>query len=497
MPTISFPTRRILHGLATIAIVALWALHWVHLRADFPNNSPWMDYSKYTDEGWYGNAAIRAALFGHGLLPGDFNPSVALPVWPALLWLVFQVTGVSPEAARGLALCVLAGNLLLSYAVLRAAGASRVAAKGGVLLLAGSAYLWAFSRLAILEPLLSFWTLLGWWLALRLRPWQAGRRRAALLAVGLLSCLAVLTKTTAIFLLPSSLVLLGFAVDWQPRPLLRDLSWATLGGTVPWLAYVGWALHAHPVDYHYLFAANQWVRPPTLGGKLMAFWWAAHGLLWVNPQLVCAALILLLIAVVLCSSLRRSPLAAASLLAAIGYIFFTGWHNNPQPRYYMVLLYPVVFVAVGAAEALSIRNRRLGAVAFVVLAVLFVRDAQRTVWYTIHPQYSWQVAARSLTAYIDAHPRDGKRLLLSISGDEITLFTHLPALCDDFGTDDLPARIERYRPGWYAQWNDLDPGTLEDIHDAGYKLRAVAHWHAFDDEDRDELILYRMLPLKN
>ena len=86
-------------------------------------------------------------------------------------------------------------------------------------------------------------------------------------------------------------------------------------------------------------------------------------------------------------------------------------------------------------------------------------------------------------------------MLLSISGDEITLFTHLPAICDDFGTDDLETRIRRYQPGWYAQWNDLDPGTLEDIHAAGFRLKPVAHWHALDDEDRDDLVLYRMEPV--
>jgi hypothetical protein len=59
------------------------------------------DWAKYTDEGWYGNAAIRAHLFGHWFVSGDFNPAVALPVWPFLEWLLFFFTGVSVEAARG------------------------------------------------------------------------------------------------------------------------------------------------------------------------------------------------------------------------------------------------------------------------------------------------------------------------------------------------------------------------------------------------------------
>ena len=488
---------RFLTALLLAAVAALWGLHWIHLRADFPNNSPWMDYSKYTDEGWYGNAAIRATLFGQPFLPGDFNPAVALPVWPALLWLVFQMAGVTVEAARGLSLCVLAGNLLLSYAVLRAAQASRAAAWGAVLLLAGSAYLWAFSRLAILEPLLSFWTLLAWLLALRLRPWRGGRRTAALLGVGLLGCLAVLTKTTALFLLPSSAVLLGWSAEWRVRRVARDVGLAIAGGLIPWLGYLWLALRTHAVDYHYLFAANQWEQPKTLGGKVMAFWWAAHGLLWVGPALVCATLALSVIAAGASSRFRCSPLLYASLLAAAGYIFFTGWHNNPQPRYYMVLLYPLLFVAVLAVEATAVRSRWVAGLAVAMLGMLFLRDLNASLWFARHPQYSFQSAAHGLTAYIDAHPADGKRMLLSISGDEITLLTHLPAICDDFGTDDLPTRIERYRPGWYAQWNDLDPGTLDEIHEAGYKLRPVAHWHAFDDEDRDELILYRMLPLKD
>ena len=66
--------------LAGIAVLA--AVHCIHLTADFPNHSPWMDdWAKYTDEGWYGNAAIRAHLFGNWYVPGDFNPAPAVPVW--------------------------------------------------------------------------------------------------------------------------------------------------------------------------------------------------------------------------------------------------------------------------------------------------------------------------------------------------------------------------------------------------------------------------------
>src|SRR5271170_5648545 len=87
-----FRTMSILHSSHRRALVlaeaillvlaaGLFALHYLHLSADFPNYSPWMDWSKYTDEGWYGDAAIRHYQLGHWNLAGDFNPAAALPVW--------------------------------------------------------------------------------------------------------------------------------------------------------------------------------------------------------------------------------------------------------------------------------------------------------------------------------------------------------------------------------------------------------------------------------
>src|SRR5215475_14539857 len=55
-----------------ICLICSFALlHLVHLGADYPNHSPWsFDFAKYTDEGWWGNAAIRAHLLGNWYLPG-------------------------------------------------------------------------------------------------------------------------------------------------------------------------------------------------------------------------------------------------------------------------------------------------------------------------------------------------------------------------------------------------------------------------------------------
>ncbi len=162
------PHKRWLYAFWLPFIGCFALLHALHLSADFPNHTPWSaDWAKYTDEGWYGNAAIRAHLFGHWYLPGDLNDAPALPVLPFVEWVLFFFTGVSIQAARGLAVAFFFCNLLLSYLLLRARG-PRWTALLAVTLIVTSPFLYCFSRLAILEPLLITFTLTALNLALRL-----------------------------------------------------------------------------------------------------------------------------------------------------------------------------------------------------------------------------------------------------------------------------------------------------------------------------------------
>lgn len=489
--------RQSLFRLWIAAIVVLFALHAVHLRADFPNFSPWMDYSKYTDEGWYGKAAIEHYVLGHWRVEGDFNPSVALPVFPFLELVLFRFTGVSVVAARCLILAVFAINLWLAYLVVRTQ-VRRLWAAFAITLLATSAFLYAFSRLAILEPLLTTFWLASMLVCLRLP--DGSRRRArivSLAGLGLLVCLMVLTKTTAIFLVPSIVFLLWNSCGKKVGESLRASAGVAVVALVPFVLYYFGFVHPRYVeDYKYLFTANEWQNPVGLRGYVMAFWYALHGMLWIDPRLCGLLLVLLVLAIFAGRAFFRNPLLIASVLGIGGFVFFIGWHNNMQPRYYEVLAYPLVFVVVIAAQAIADSGKTgrwlamSAAVAGLVVAGLNLREV---VYWNRHPQYTWITAARQLTDYIDQHP-NGNRLLLSVSGDEITLLTHLPAICDDFGTWDLPDRVAHYQPGWYAAWNELDPGTLEDIH-TGYFLEQVAVFKAFDDEDRNHLVLYKLHPI--
>ena len=159
-------------------------------------------------------------------------------------------------------------------------------------------------------------------------------------------------------------------------------------------------------------------------------------------------------------------------------------------------------VALGAGSLLA-ENGRLRQLGWVVVLFAAVAVGINSVWtlsFAAHPEYTFVDAAQQLTRYIDTHP-NGNRLLVSISGDDITLITHLPTLCDDFGTPttqmpDLPAKLAYYKPGWWATWNDIDPGTLEDLH-TYYSLEQVASFRAFDLPERNTLVLFKLRPLPN
>jgi hypothetical protein len=216
---------------ATLLALAgiFFALHFLHLNADFPNHSAWVDWSKYTDEGWYGDAAIRHYVTGHWYWKGDFNPAVALPLWPAMELILFRFTGVSAIAARAFTLGVFAVTLLALYRLIarhthRRTDHSRrpLAAPLTVFLLCASPFLYVFERMAILEPLLIALTVLALLTASHLHAHPLRERRMTHLlpaiALTLLLPAMVLAKTTAIFPLPGS-ALYGMGARWiSPAP---------------------------------------------------------------------------------------------------------------------------------------------------------------------------------------------------------------------------------------------------------------------------------------
>jgi hypothetical protein len=504
------------------AILVLAVLHGLNLRADFPNHTSWYgDWAKYTDEGWYSNAAVRAHLLGNWYLKGDFNPAVALPVWPVLEWVLFFFTGVSLAAARGLAIAGFFLNLVLGYLLLRTS-VSPWPALLALTLLVTSPFLYCFSRLATLEPFLMVFTLVALNLAVRLP--RMRRPRLGAVAVGLLFAAMMLTKTYAAFLLPA--LAWAMILSLRSRRSMAIKCLLAAGATSAavygfWLALV--VSHGFIADYKLLFLINNYHRPPEFYWPLVAFWWSFHAGLWADNVLLPLAGVVVLAAIVCALAARlasRSPVAqslaafgrqllldpvfGSSIVAVAGTIAFMTYQNHPQPRYFTVTAFFCFFlVAQGAAASLQLASRLTGtpgmllrAAGTAVVGLAFVTVATNGVQmltYVSHPEFTFVNAADQIARYIDAHP-NGPRRLLSVSGDQIMLATRLPAICDDYGTMPLTLKIGEYPPGWWAVWNDVDPGILEDVH-TRYSLEQVGMYPAFDDSGRDLLVLFKLHPL--
>jgi hypothetical protein len=497
------------------------ALHAIHLSADFPNHSPWMDWSKYTDEGWYGDGAIRHFQRGHWHVPGDFNPAAALPVWPLLEAALFRFTGVNLTAARALTVAIFSCILLASYFLLRrwqllSSGKkteTSLAPAIAVLLLAVSPFCYVFTRMAILEPLLILLALLALLAASYTTSPEQGtatplRARVLLtlpaLALGLSFPLMVLTKTTAIFLFPAILWLLWARAEYRLRPFLRlSLPSAALAAAT-WLSYYLFVVRPHFLpDFHYLFEANSYsgLTPSNVLSVLADT--IADGL-WIGKILYPLALLAAISVFLLRPRLLRNPLIPSLLLWVGGYAAFLAYHNNLQPRYYLVvavpltLLVPVVFSSLWNSNFQSrtpteshFHRLAIASIA-AVLAFLTITDARQTLRYVRTPDYTFTTAAAQIRRIVSADPTHNP-LILSISGSNLSLMTGLPSICDDFGTMDLPVRIKAYHPGWYVTWNQVDDDKMDALTPL-YHLQRVAAFPAMDDPERNLLILYRLDP---
>jgi 4-amino-4-deoxy-L-arabinose transferase-like glycosyltransferase len=543
----SFSFARAVEAALLVFAAVFFALHFVHLKSDFPNRSPWMDWAKYTDEGWYGDAAIRHYELGHWNVPGDFNPAAALPVWPALELVLFRFTGVSLVAARALTVTVFGLIMVCAYFLIQRWSDRSVCDQAdqpyricfapsiAILVLAVSPFCYVFSRLAILEPLLILLTLAALLAASEagsldattwtsrhpergMREQARGRFARWIAALGLLLPLIVLTKTTGIFLFPAIFWMLWAAGKYRIKPFLRATALTCGIGILMWGAYYLFFVRPHfLIDYRYLFSANAYT-----GITSATFWQVVHDAVldisWIGTTLSVLALIAIVGSLVSIGiqRLRENPLTVALLLWIFGYGAFLTYHANLQPRYYLVIAVPLTMLTGIMFDQLMARafEKKLTALGWVwrvaalsagtALLVAAVLGAVQTVGYVRRPEYGWWSAAQQVRDAVDreaaaSRARTGtahSRLVFSISGSDLSLMTGLPSICDDFGTMTLAERVATYRPGWFASWNDVEDDKMDALAPL-FRLERVAAIPVFDDPDRNLLILYRLDPLSS
>jgi 4-amino-4-deoxy-L-arabinose transferase-like glycosyltransferase len=484
--------------------IALWMLaaalglsRFLWLAADFSNYSPWMiDQAKFTDEGWWANAAIMHALTGHWHVPGDYNPAVALPVWPLLLGALFHFTGASVIAARALSVAFSLATLAVVYLLVRRYAQNPTAAQAAVLLMAASPFAFAFSRLAILDTLVIFeFCAMLLVASCAANATNAGKQRIwPLVALALLIPAALLTKTTAAVLIPAVIWLAFRASANSPangrgwRALIRA---GVATAAAPLALLKLWALFVsrlgYGADYNYFFGVN---AMPDIDWPQTLHWLhdLAQNGFWVDRLLYPLALVILLASVAFKRHLWRNPLFAASWMAIAGdAIFVFSRQDDYAPRYFLVMLAPVVFIVVLAFDDALGSSRRWAGVLAAAMAIAVAFNFVAIANHLSHRQYQLYGAARQIAATVRGD-RSRSQLLFGVSAAEVGLIAGLPSINDAYGIDDMAAKVARYKPGWYLAWNgEVDTDAL-----AGYALVPIAAYRIFDDDDRTTLTLYRV-----
>jgi hypothetical protein len=485
----NIPAKHWLAVAAWTAILALSILRFCFLTADFPNFSPWwIDQAKYTDEGWWASGAVMHDLLGHWYVAGDYNPAVAAPVWPVLLGLVFHFTGVSLVAARAQSVAFSIATLGVVFLLVRryAGGNAATPATLAVLLIAASPFAFVFSRLAILDSLVVF----EFCLLMLTASFASARRIWPLVALPILVAIMILTKTTALLLAPAVFWLAWNAMERKlavlPRAILAIgvLPAALFAGYVALVSRLGYG-----DDYKYFFDANgmpdiAWERSFAVILSLL------QSGSWVDRILYPIGLLILALSIVWKRRLWSNPLFAASWIALAAQAYFL-FHRQDDfaPRYFLILLAPLVLIVVLAFGELAIGNRRFAAIFLFALVISAAMNVATIFQFVVHRQYQFCDAAASIQKIVTSDPRQNP-LIFGVSGSQISLMTGIPSINDSYGTQDMAQKVLLYQPGWYLAWNGIAEEHRAPL--VPFRLEEVSSYPVFDDDERDQLILYKM-----
>ena len=461
-------------------------LRFVYLEADFPYQINWSG-DLYTDEGWYSNNAIAHELTGGWIVEGDFNPIVSLPVFPLLQAGAFNLLGFGLTTARITEVVFSILVCLLSYRLVTrmADGLSGLAT---LFLLSTNFTVFAFSRLAILELPMTALTLVSLLLAVSTR----GPRALNLALASLAFCLATLTKTTALFGLPSFLYLIWTAQPSSRKGMLAASAALLLVGLVLGVYYA--VADAGDPESVALFAATEFT--PRLEGTLPSVGWALGRTVWnglVLDRLAYPLAILSLpLYLVLSRRARTDRLVIACTLWIVSSFAALAVRGYLPPRYYLPLSVPLACM-LGVMAVRSFQAFRPSPRSYAPLVLLAGIGAVNLIGIISHlasPQFSFIEMARDVEARIEAHR--GDPLLIGNIANSVSLATGVPSINSELGTRDLAWKLEKYRPGYFLALGEEKP-TVRELSEA-YELQPLASYDVFGNYyDGKQVQLYKLI----
>lgn len=472
-------TKRFLWISALGVSLLLLGLRFINLNADFPyriNNSA----DVYTDEGWWSNSAIIHQLTGQWILEGDFNPVIYLPVFPIVQAASFSLFGLSLGAARlSIVLFSILACLVTYGLVARMEG--RLTASVVLLLLSANFALFGFSRLALLELPMTCFILLSFLFAA-----CTHFPKAIYLSLAVLSfCLALLTKTTALFALPSLLFLI-----WIKQPTWRKglvASLVVLAGIVLlagiyYLAMIHW----YQNDLNWLFQnttlkphenALTSLTPKAIYGAVYRV--VGRGIL-LDGVIVPIILIAFPLLLVFYRQVRKNPLVLASSAWIVITFTALAMRGYLPLRYYLPLIFPfcILFSYLILHFIRRLQPSRWSYIPALVITGVWILSFINVAQYLAVPQYSYQEMADDIERQILAS-EEPRPLILGSVANTLTLATGIPSINTTMGTRDLQWKLAHYQPNFYVSlgWNDEIIQQIEEVYD----VENLSRYDVFDN----------------
>jgi hypothetical protein len=251
------------------------------------------------------------------------------------------------------------------------------------------------------------------------------------------------------------------------------------------------AAMGYGADYKYFFSVNampaiDWRQAFATLSELFQ-----NGF-WIDRVLYPIALLILVVTLAWKRKLWSNPLFTASWIAiAAQAAFIFSRQDDYAPRYFLVMLPPVIFiVTLTYAELVSHAKKAPALLLLVGMVAAVIANVVMMSQFLTDRDYDLRNAALAIRAIVRSHPEQ-KPLILGVSGNQISLMTGIPSINDGYGTENMAQKLAFYQPGWYLAWNDVAPETEEFL--TPFSLEKMASYAVFDDEDRTTLTLYKMV----
>ncbi|MEO0373779.1 MAG: glycosyltransferase family 39 protein [Cyanobacteria bacterium P01_A01_bin.17] len=471
-----------------IAITVLFiGLRLVNIEADFPSG---MTFSTalYTDEGWHLSGAVNLIVTGQWYVRGDFNPAVNLPVGHLIQAATFSTFGMSLASARATVVVCFALLVALVFMLSRKY-AGLLAAVFASFFLSVNFFAFAYSRLAILEILMSIFVMLALWTVSSL---PQKNNLGVIVLSSLVLVVAMLTKSTAISTLPAFMYLSSA----RGKGLREKALFAAVAAVLFAVAlslYNLLASQAYYEDFYYFknLALDDRFSPSLLD-MVQNFGVAILKARRIEPLIYFFTVLSSLFLCFRVPDYRKNLLvqtAALWMLSYFGVLSVTSYHPS---RYFLPLIIPVsMLFGIVVASLQKLLGQRSAVFAQVLLvAFILVANGYRIVDYVSTPKFTFLEMAQDVRDIMQA---DGApdSLLLGNFASTVSLATGVPFTNTALSTQTVAEKLETLDPQFYLSLGQ-EPDVVSALSE-GYELQPMSEWDVFDNyRNGDKVHLFKL-----